>query len=182
MNAEKVRRPHADVMAVATELVRALKDSCERLEIAGSLRRGLPYVGDIELVAIPKIETVDHVDEGDLFKPTAKREVHRLWEQLDLVAGRSYTKCGDLYRQFVHQGIKVDLFTASRWTWGNIFLIRTGPSEFSHHVMVKLNEKGYTSRDGVIIRISDTKAMSTPSEQYVFDLAGIPYREPHQRR
>ena len=33
-----------------------LSPSCERVEVAGSLRRGSETVGDIEFVAIPKIE------------------------------------------------------------------------------------------------------------------------------
>ena len=43
---------------VADRLVTVLAPACERIEIAGSIRRQRPTVGDIELVAIPRMRDV----------------------------------------------------------------------------------------------------------------------------
>ena len=51
----KTRFPRAAAIAVARELCEALKPHCERLIVAGSLRRMKQQVGDVEIVYIPKI-------------------------------------------------------------------------------------------------------------------------------
>lgn len=52
-----VRLPLIAVVPVAEGLIRQLLPGCERIEVAGSIRRGRPDVGDIELVAIPRTTT-----------------------------------------------------------------------------------------------------------------------------
>ncbi len=47
------KRPIQTVMPIAQRLLSALAPNCHRVELAGSLRRGRPMVGDIEIVAIP---------------------------------------------------------------------------------------------------------------------------------
>lgn len=154
--------------------------------------------GKAEVRFLPRVEVLEQVDEGDIFKASKRVEINRLWETLDVMAGRGYTKCGEKYRQFVYAlpgmaPIKVDLFTALPETWGWIFLIRTGSADFSHHVAKALNKAGYTSKDGAIhrgdLKLVDGKwqleavgqPIKTASEQDVFDLARIPFREPRQR-
>jgi DNA polymerase/3'-5' exonuclease PolX len=192
------KRPRAEVLAIAETMTKVLRQCAVKLEIAGSLRRETRECGDIELVAIPRITVSMEVDPGDIFKGQKRVEVNRLWEILDVMAGRGYTKCGEKYRQFAYalpgmQPIKVDLFTATPETWGWIYLIRTGSADFSHHVAKALNKAGYTSSEGAIHR-GDLKLVDgawklcpvgppikTPTEQDVFDLARIPFREPRQR-
>lgn len=52
------RKPLAQARAVADLLVSYLAPACERIEIAGSIRREVPEVKDIELVAIPRWEEI----------------------------------------------------------------------------------------------------------------------------
>jgi DNA polymerase/3'-5' exonuclease PolX len=49
-----VKFPYPVVLPIAGRIVEALRPYCERIEIAGSLRREKPMVGDIEIVAIPR--------------------------------------------------------------------------------------------------------------------------------
>ena len=53
---EGPRIPRARALMLAQGLIETLRPHCERIEIAGSLRRGKPDVGDIELVCIPKAD------------------------------------------------------------------------------------------------------------------------------
>ena len=46
---------------VAEQLAQRLERSCEKLQIAGSLRRRVKVVHDIEIVAMPKIEELPDV-------------------------------------------------------------------------------------------------------------------------
>ena len=47
------KRPFSEVLPIAQHIVDSLSPFCERIELAGSLRRKRPMVGDIEIVAIP---------------------------------------------------------------------------------------------------------------------------------
>src|SRR3990167_5807145 len=51
--------------AVAESILDAWAPACARIEIGGSIRRGKPKPHDIEIVAIPKLETL--VAERDMF-------------------------------------------------------------------------------------------------------------------
>lgn len=207
------KRPRAEILPIAEELLGMLKGACVRIEMAGSLRRERPEVGDIELVAIPAIEDMVDTGPADLFGQSEKKayKVNRLWAALDgffepqsgRLARGTYIRKGDKYRSFSWPtrsdarsnapAIQVDLFTATKDTWGNQFLIRTGSADFSHYVMQRLNHHNYTSWEGAIYRsqlgIVDNKwrhvpigdYIPTPTEQHVFDLAGIQFRQPHQR-
>lgn len=67
----KPKFPRADAVAVAKELCGALKPWCERLLVAGSLRRRRAEVGDVEIVYIPRKATVELPAE-DLFDAPRK--------------------------------------------------------------------------------------------------------------
>jgi hypothetical protein len=75
-------------------------------------------------------------------------------------------------------------------------MIRTGPWEFSKHVVTALSDKKAPSFDGYVRRVpegnrkgwdyseQELRAMPiipTATEEEVFCLAGIPYRTPKQR-
>ena len=45
-----------EATGLAGELVALLQPACERIEIAGSIRRQRPDVGDVELVVVPRLK------------------------------------------------------------------------------------------------------------------------------
>ena len=51
-------RPEA--IAVAKRFVDILDGTYDQLIVAGSLRRRLAMIGDVEIVAVPKVERVAH--------------------------------------------------------------------------------------------------------------------------
>ena len=55
MSENQERMPYQEAMAYAITMVNILRPLCSRIEIAGSLRRQCPTVGDIELVLTPII-------------------------------------------------------------------------------------------------------------------------------
>ncbi len=183
--------------AVATRLCESLSPHCARLEIAGSLRRGKPEVGDIELVAIPLVE--EQV-QRDLFGEVVERTaVNRLALALDtLVASGAIAAdppspdlkraWGEKYRKFwllINDrwgAIQVDLFLTTPEAWGAIFTIRTGPAEFSEALVTHFKyHTPYRQQGGVLVRQDTGAVVPVPEEADYFRLAGLPFITPVRR-
>jgi DNA polymerase/3'-5' exonuclease PolX len=190
----KTKRPLSVLQPVAEELLALLSLSCRRISIAGSIRRRCAEVGDIELVAVPRIERValPAQQQQDFWgDPPADQEVNFLWRQLDGLAEKigprfERLKWGDKYRAFrwplPHEigSVQVDLFTAEEDNWGLILLIRTGSAKFSQHVVTQLKRRGTPSQGGYV-RGSKGTPIPTPTEEEVFRLAGMQYHAPEER-
>ena len=168
----------------AHRLLDLLEPVCERIEIAGSIRRQCLEVGDIELVAIPK------PTRGLFFhKWDTQIIIDRIFEIDKLSFLREsdeplFAKRGEWYAQFTIFGMKVDLFMTTPEKWGCIFMIRTGSADFSKRMMTKKSGGGYCPdhlyfKNG---RLWDgEEVLDTPEEDDVFRLLGVPWMDPVER-
>ena len=185
----KQRYPLAAAEAVAAKLITHLAPCCKRIEVAGSIRRRRPMVGDVELLAVPS-----HRDVHDMFGGViAKRD------QLDagvreLLAGGVLSKrrrvdgafagYGQSNKLLVHvaSGIPVDLFSTTAKNWGMAQAIRTGPADFVVRMMARfktLGMRGHASRG---VTASDGTSLDCPDEEAVFALLGWALPPPARRR
>ena len=152
---------------IADSILQELKPHCERIEIAGSIRRKKANPNDIEIVCIPKPYDVGLFESGIA-------TVVNQWEKVKGILPCKYTQ------RILPEGIKLDLFFATVDNWGNIFLIRTGDWEFSKKFMgILLPKKGYKQVGGVL-KLND-KVIDCREEIDLFNLAGIKYIEPQKR-
>ncbi len=178
----------ADAALVAAELIEALADACERIEVAGSLRRGRPDVGDIELVAMPKshAETPGLFDDGGAEVCDLRNAVGRLITAGTverLMGGARYVKL-----RHVASGIQVDLFMVrAPASWGVLYLLRTGPADYSRQFVTDIRWSGLHVRDGAVHRgrhgcgESICEVLPTPEEADVYAAAGWPFVAPEMR-
>lgn len=172
----KNKMPYETAIQVANKLASRLAPLCDRIEIAGSLRRGKPEVGDIELVAIPR-------QYEDLFG-TATRSALPLITLLE-ANGIQVVKSGNRYIQAVIGGkVGLDLFLTTPEEWGCIFLIRTGSAEFAHRVVTPKRYGGLCPshlrfKDGRLM--NGSQALPTPEETDVFNVLGLAYIQPEAR-
>lgn len=174
------KTPYPVVRPVAERIISALAPYCERIELAGSLRRKRPAVGDIEIVAIPR-------RPRDLFGQVLAEEPTALDRFLD-ERGVQFAKRGRKYQQFAYRGYKVDLFLPTAETWGCVYTIRTGSAEFSHW-LVSPEPRGacpwsvrFGGKDGNPGRLThDGRLLATPEEEDVFAALGLPWIEPAGR-
>jgi DNA polymerase/3'-5' exonuclease PolX len=179
--------------AAAERLVSILSPACVRIETAGSIRRGVPLVSDIEIVAIPRMDVesggdlwgtpveIDQLAErlyslrssGAL--PLRAVEAHRADGSVDITQ-----RDGPSYKALLFEGFPVDLFIVhDPAQWGVIFTIRTGPAEWSHRLvtdckrLLRRVEGGYLYRSG--------KVWPCPTEEDFFVGIGQPWIEPADR-
>jgi DNA polymerase/3'-5' exonuclease PolX len=179
--------PYAEVEKVARSLAESLAPFCEQIEVAGSIRRIRPLIGDIELVAVPKVQEQQDLF-GDSFRTTSE-----LWLKLDKllkeqkITHGSPKRWGKIMRTFQlktkrGQTYKVDLFTCFAENWGNTLLIRTGSREFSRWMVSQRRLGGALPndvfhRDNRLFRIGDTENEPLPmfTEKDWFDLCNLPF-------
>jgi DNA polymerase/3'-5' exonuclease PolX len=171
----KIKRPYEIALHAALDLLDLLRPACERIEIAGSVRRECREVGDLELVAIPR-RTVNLLGEPD-------------GSELDGVLyswNFTLSKNGPKYKQFTYDGMQVDLFLAMPDNYGYILMIRTGPADFSRKMVTPrpygLKPPTVNVRDGYVYSVPLNNKLSVPSEQALFDLWGLDYLPPQARR
>ena len=154
---------------MADKYLNILKPYCDRIEIAGSIRRKKKNdIKDVEIVLIPKGSKLLQ------FKETVEK-----WRKIKGEAIGKYTQ-----RQ-TEDGVILDIFIANKNNWGLIFAIRTGSAEYSHKVLANgWVSRGYNSKDGVLIpseKIPLKEKVFIYEEEDLFNLIGIPYVEPERR-
>ncbi|MGD1045992.1 MAG: hypothetical protein ABR936_11830 [Bacteroidota bacterium] len=150
---------------IARKYVALLSPLCDRIEVAGSVRRQKPEVNDIEIVAIPSGRTLE--------------EYFTLVNQWYKVKGDA---CGKYTQRKLPEGIYLDLFHATPKNWGMIYAIRTGSDQFSHNVLaVGWKKKGFKSQGGVLYDDNTHRAKFIYEEEDLFKLIGVPFVEPHLR-
>jgi len=174
----------SDAQQIAEQVKAELAPACQRVEIAGSIRRQKETVGDIEIVCIP-------VPVLDMFgEPAGDTELDYLLHRLVNLVNRQLeppTKNGTRYKQFEltnYHGLKLDLFIANPDNWGIIYAIRTGSAEFARKLVTQRNRGGLLPSDcrvagGYIWR--GEEQLQTPSEREVLEMCGG-WVEPVDRR
>ena len=121
---------------IAIKLITLLSPHCERIEIAGSIRRNKPFVGDIELVAIPKPYETGLFASG----------IVTVLDRYEITKGHFPCK---YTQRILPEGIKLDFFTTTAESWGYTYAVRTGSADYSHKTLaVAWVSKGYRGMGG----------------------------------
>lgn len=183
----KKRWPHYQAMAVAQELQAVLSPACKRIAIAGSLRRLKNEVGDVELLFVPVLSK----RPDGLFDEKIVDVCSEVCEKLlvdGILAKRPNVNgvftWGERNKLAIHvpSGIPIDLFGTSEENWWVSLVIRTGSKETNLALTSGANRKGASLRAyGSGVTWSDGTTTPATSERHVFEMCGVPYREPQHR-
>jgi DNA polymerase/3'-5' exonuclease PolX len=184
----KTATPRAEALFVAEYVRDFLAPACERIEIAGSLRRGKPEVGDVELVAVSKSH---QVPSGLFFEVDAIAwDLDERLEELVATGILDRLLGKDRYQKLRHHmsGLQVDLFMVKPpASFGCIFLIRTGSADYSHALVTKARDRGFHFREGALHRgalgcsTRPCEIVPTPEEIDVYRVLRLPFVEPERR-
>lgn len=180
---EGLRMSYPFAKGLAVRMVELLEPLCDRIEIAGSIRREKETIGDVELVLIPK-PTLDLFGNESF----GAKQIAETLEQAGYVFGQNgeYFKQAHLPNVGNRYGENViyDIFLTTPEKFGVIFTIRTGPAEFSHRLVTPRNKGGLLPsylkvKDGRIW--NDGEAWETPEEVDVFRACTLEWIEPRDR-
>ena len=160
---------------IADEVISKLRPHCERIEVAGSIRRGKSWVRDIDLVCIP-------ISQGQFI--AALRQLGPF-----KVGGQSIIRVD-------YHGASLDVYIAKPETWATLLLIRTGSA--AHNVMLcklakskgmKLHADGsglfrfggMIATDGAADGSLEEIRIAGDTEESIFTALGLKYKKPEER-
>lgn len=175
---------------IATELMDILSPYCERIEIAGSIRRKKPDVKDIELVIIPKVEVEFSGlfnDEESLFYPIDRfiQADERFDYRLNKNGHRMYGEKNKLivYRPTKKEIIPVDIFTATSENFMMVKFVRTGGAENNLQIARKANSFGMNLRiyESCFEDKRGYKYIMN-SEEQIYKFLDLQYLNPEERK
>jgi DNA polymerase/3'-5' exonuclease PolX len=151
----------------AQQVKTAVSAHCDRIEVAGSIRRQKAKVHDIDFVVVAKSDTEWQKISEELKRMKAKPDC----------SGNSLMKA---YLPIKNGLFRVDFYRARPSTFGIHLLIRTGSAE--HNMWLA----GYAISKGMRLKyseglIKDDSTVAGENEEEVFETLGLPYPSPSQR-
>lgn len=171
------RIPLAEAQALANQVIEILRPHCDRIEVAGSIRRNKADVGDVEIVAVPKALY-------NLLCEVYRTDAHienALWE-----AGYRFRRNGEKFKQFDLGPCNCDLFLTTPEQWGMIYTIRTGSADFTRRLVTLRKFGGLMPDDlaadcGRLVNRFTGQKFETPEEGDVFATMGLDWIDPDRR-
>ena len=164
---------------LAERIAAELTPFCERLAIAGSIRRRRPECKDIDLVALVK------PGQERALRYRALQNTQAIREGDDLMAVR------------LKNGVQVDLFFASHFeedmfgrtpgTWGTVMLCRTGSAAHNMHLAATAKRRGmhWNPHHGVFGRCPRTgregTCLAAATEEEIFQVLQLDFVAPEKR-
>jgi len=156
-----------EARSTAEQIKTAVAPYCDKIEIAGSIRRRKTIVHDIDFVIVTK----------------ADAEWQKITEELKHMKAKPNCQGSAVIKALLptQNGLfKVDFYRAQPSTFGIHLLIRTGSAE--HNMWLA----GYSISKGMRLKyseglIKEGSAIAGETEQGVFEALGLPYPLPSQR-
>ncbi len=165
-------------VSIANDIFDKLKFYCDRIEIAGSIRRKRKFCHDIDLVCIPS-------NQGQF--------IYQLQQLGKVKVGGQKLIRVDLNE---HPGFPLDIYIATPETWATLLLIRTGSKEHNIRLCKLAQQKGMKLhadgsglfRLGGMVATGDAAdgdreeiRIAGDTEESIFQALGIPYLPPEKR-
>jgi len=151
----------ADGQQIAREVIEMIRPFCERIEVAGSIRRQRPVVNDVDIVVIPS-DLVGLVERIRGPGNSGAAEVKIL--------------------HFLHKNVAIDIYIASHASWATLLLIRTGSRENNIRLAARAKARGWqlkASGEGLLNEAG--QRIAGDNELSIFATLGLPYQKPEQR-
>lgn len=166
----------------AKELVAELEPHCHRIQVAGSIRCREPEVKDIEIVCVPRTSR-NLFGEMDLEQPHAvRRRLEEFGVRPRHNVNGHHIGWGQRFLAGELEGVAIDVFCVlPPAQWGCILAIRTGPAQYSRHLVTIAKRRKTPCVDGRLVRSAGGEIL-TPEEEDFFAALGLDWVAPEDRR
>ncbi|PWN42524.1 hypothetical protein IE81DRAFT_347449 [Ceraceosorus guamensis] len=199
------RMNRSEVERIAETISKEFEEVLPRVEytIAGSYRRGKPTSSDVDLII------TDTSDDGKEMLSNPNTQLSMLNHVLDNLKRKAYlthivgapsrdVKIGDIKapkiqiaeivvlptsstgERPIHR--RVDVMLTNPQVYGATIVGWTGSTMFERDIRRQAKDLGFKFHSHGLVRVENEKvALSTPTEQDVFDLLKLPFMPPHLR-
>lgn len=187
MSSSEIRYQLGHALLLACRMVDLLAPACERIEIAGSIRRKQVTVGDVEIVLIPKDSTLKtctdrFTPQPELFDEAVPiPETKHNWKLEPMFGheriarilrdeGYEFACNGPLLKKVfrTNAGPTFEIYLTTPEKWGVIYTVRTGSALFAKRLVTSKQDyglcpsnlhvhEGRVWRDGSFVRDADGK-------------------------
>lgn len=162
----------AEVEPLALKIIGAIEPYCDKVEVAGSIRRRKDKVNDIDVVVQPKPQSW-------------VKAIEEIRRRFDAVTEKQGAKLATLYVPFASKHgegyLQVDLYRASKRTWGILLLIRTGSAKHNIYLCNLAIRKGYRLAYSKGLLNEKGEVIASKTEREVFQALGLDYIQPEDR-
>jgi len=148
--------------AIAQRVKDLLEPACEKVVVAGSIRRRRPLVNDIDLVLVPK----DRYAVDSILMRLGKVKMS-----------------GMKIARVQMDSISLDVYYATPETFATLLLIRTGSVENNIRLCSLAKKRGWhlaANGDGLFNERGGR--IAGDSEESIYEALGVPWQEPWERR
>lgn len=176
-------------LPIATNLLEILRPFCEKVAIAGSIRRMQPKVGDVELLYIPKWE--EKISNGELIPKKINKSQEKIEELINSNVlslrrkSNGTTAFGKKVKLLVdnQSQIPIDLFACEKNQWINNLVSRTGGKMTNITIASHAKRMGWNwlMCDAGFVNKQTHEAFIPEKEEDVFGFVRIPYMTPEER-
>lgn len=161
--------------ALAFKILQVIEPCCERVAVAGSVRRRRPEPLDIDIVLIPKpfmwnqIQTSMRAELGAM-QGIAGPQLIRMYAPF----------ANNQFSLLSERQVQVDFYAATEQTWGTILLIRTGSTDHNIRLCTHAKALGMmlSASRGVIEK---GVVIASKTEEEIFKALILPYVAPGDR-
>ena len=162
--------PLAIAEKIASKIAAVLTPFCHRIEIAGSIRRRRPLVGDIDLVV--------ELKDADGFTARLRQNTmpQSSGDQNIIVT----LKNGFQLDIFIARPSETDLLGTTPGTWGTLLLCRTGSRQHNVWIATRAAERSlhWNPYHGLY---SGKTVVASETEEHIFKALGLPFIAPENR-
>lgn len=160
---------------VADTVIAKLAPYCDRLCVAGSVRRGKAECRDLEVVCIPKQTPQNNMFQERIgwMRERAFCNTVNQWKKVKGEPTGKYTQ------RILPGGETLDLFIATPENWGLILVVRTGSVDYIKKIASRWVSFGYHGVDGMLH--DGYHSIPIREEKELFDILGLPFVEPKDR-
>jgi len=149
-----------EVIKIAKSISKSLRRLAYNLEIAGSIRRKSPSPIDVDIVLIPK---------------SKKKIIEYLTKK------GKYLQGGDKKAAFNIKGVKLEVYFATKKTWGAHLISYTGPFQYSIGLRMLAKRKGYLLNQYGLFTKKYNKYISGKTEKSIYKALGKKWKAPELR-
>lgn len=175
--------PHRTAERLAQRITDVLTPACQRIAVAGAIRREVAQVSDIDLVCIPQTVPLDLF--GEIQASCLDPLLDKLVADGRLLPEDRQDTQRRTFRVPALPDLQVKLAITTPSQWGLILALRTGNPTFARRLVAQQSQggllpEGHWISDDRLCRVGG-HIVDVPEETTLFEVIGLPWLPPQER-